>query len=366
MLQPQSQAARTRRSIADIDDTAVADPAKWYQRRLAEERDSGEPELGILPLLVPAGSTVLDVGTNLGLFAFAMSKWTAHVKGFELHPELAAFAQRMLAGRAQIHATAVSDYVGRGRFRVPYTDDEEVLHFAGNLCSLHSQFERYDEYDVDVVTLDSRSFVGVRFIKVDVESAELQVLAGAKALIACDRPILQSSFWQEPTQILPAPLKQLLPPTTMIHSSSMPAASNLLERSSLGLTPTPHGAASTKHGMSCSAQNKTHRAPRPCRPRSRSPRSPCVESRSSAPTASGVSGAGLDRAPAVDLAEHRAKAAVAYLRSGLECAYGEGLRPAAAGDADAHPLPCRVALAARDQQPQPLGREGDVSRVIAN
>jgi hypothetical protein len=49
-----------------------------------------------------------------------MSKWAAHVKGFEPHPELATFAQRMLSGRAQIHATAVSDYVGHGRFRVPY------------------------------------------------------------------------------------------------------------------------------------------------------------------------------------------------------------------------------------------------------
>ncbi len=190
MLQPQSLAVRTRRSIADIDDTAVADPAQWYQRRLAGERDSGEPELGILPLLVPAGATVLDVGANLGLFAFAMSQWAAHVHGFEPHPELAAFAQRMLAGCAQIHAMAVSDYVGHGRFRVPYTDADEVLHFAGNLCSSHSQCERYDEYDVDVVTLDSLNFVGVRFIKIDVEGAELQVLAGAKALIACDRPIL--------------------------------------------------------------------------------------------------------------------------------------------------------------------------------
>ena len=77
------------RTIADIDDAALTDPARWYQRRLAAERDGGEPELGLLPLLIPARATALDVGANLGVFAFAMSQWAARVEAFEPHPELA-------------------------------------------------------------------------------------------------------------------------------------------------------------------------------------------------------------------------------------------------------------------------------------
>ena len=65
-----------------------------------------------------------------------------------------------------------------------------MLHFAGNLGSSHAQYGQHDEYDVEVVTLDSLGFTGVGFIKVDVEGAELQVLEGARMLLARDRPIL--------------------------------------------------------------------------------------------------------------------------------------------------------------------------------
>jgi hypothetical protein len=68
----------------------------------------------------------------------------------------------------------------------------------------------------------------------------------------------------------------------------------------------------------------------------------------------------LDRAPAVDLAEDRAEAAVAGLLPGLERAHRAGLGAAAAGDADGGPLPRGVALAAGDQQAQALGGEADV------
>jgi hypothetical protein len=65
-----------------------------------------------------------------------------------------------------------------------------VLHLAGSLKGTHAQFPRTRAYDVAVRTLDSFALADVRFIKVDVEGSEREVLDGARTTIARDRPAL--------------------------------------------------------------------------------------------------------------------------------------------------------------------------------
>src|SRR5262249_58883080 len=68
--------------------------------------------------------------------------------------------------------------------------DGRVLHLAGSLKGTHGQFPRDRTYEVEVRTLDSFALTDVRFIKVDVEGSEREVLDGAAATIARDRPAL--------------------------------------------------------------------------------------------------------------------------------------------------------------------------------
>jgi FkbM family methyltransferase len=163
-------------------------PSRFYGRRIAYEAATGEPELAVLGRLMRRGGTAVDIGANQGFFAFALSRFADRVVCFEPNPDYAAFARWMLRGRAEVHAVALADKPGRGTFHVPHADDGLVLHLAGSLKQTHAQFTTIETYEVDIRTLDEFALTDVRFIKVDVEGSEREVLDGARSTIARERP----------------------------------------------------------------------------------------------------------------------------------------------------------------------------------
>jgi FkbM family methyltransferase len=165
-------------------------PRRFYERRIAEEVRSGEPELALLPELFPRGGTAVDAGANQGFFSFALSRVADRVVAFEPNPDYARFARWMLRGRAEVHEVALSDRAGNATFHVPLSEEGMVLHYAGNLKNTHSQFRNQQTYGVELRMLDSFALADVRFIKVDVEGSEREVLDGARATIARDRPVM--------------------------------------------------------------------------------------------------------------------------------------------------------------------------------
>jgi len=165
-------------------------PEEFYRRRIAEEAASGEPELLLLSDLMKPGGTAIDAGAHQGFFSFALSEIAREVHGFEPHPNYSEFAALMLGERAVIHPVALSSEKGVARFFIPLGDDGSELHMAGNLKNMHAQFPEKKTIEVTVETLDSYSFQDVRFIKVDVEGSEFEVLVGGRATIERDRPVL--------------------------------------------------------------------------------------------------------------------------------------------------------------------------------
>jgi FkbM family methyltransferase len=170
--------------------TMLMPPSRFYRARIAEEIHAGEPELALLREFVPRGGTAVDVGANQGVFAFALAGIADHVVAFEPNPDYARFARWMLRGHAEVHTVALSDTAGRATFYVPVSDSGMVLHLAGNLKHTHTQFPGMQSYPVEVRTLDGFNLRDVRFIKADVEGSEREVLDGARATIARDRPVI--------------------------------------------------------------------------------------------------------------------------------------------------------------------------------
>jgi FkbM family methyltransferase len=170
--------------------TMLLPPSLYYRRRIAEETRTGEPELAVLAGLLPHGGTAIDAGANQGFFAYALSDFAERVIAFEPNPDYALFARWMLRGRAQVHALALSDHAGHATFTVPVSDQGVALHFAGSLKPTHTNFPAFRSYEVEVRRLDDFGFADVRFIKADVEGSEREVLDGARATIARDRPTI--------------------------------------------------------------------------------------------------------------------------------------------------------------------------------
>lgn len=170
--------------------TMLMPPSLFYRRRIAREAQTGEPELAVLSELVTRGGVAVDVGANLGFFAYALSTIADRVLAFEPNPDYALFARWMLRGRAEVHQLALADRSGRGTLHVPLSEEGTVLHLAGSLTQTHSQFRNTRTYGVEVRMLDEFDLRGVRFVKVDVEGGEREVLEGARTTIARDRPII--------------------------------------------------------------------------------------------------------------------------------------------------------------------------------
>lgn len=171
--------------------TLLTPPSRYYRRRVAEEIRSGEPELALLKELIPNGGTAIDVGANQGFFAYALAEVADRVVAFEPNPDYAFFARVMLRGRAEVHRLAISKTSGRATFHVPIAQDGMVMHFAGSLDDVHVRlFPQVRRYEVELRTLDEMAFTNVRFIKVDVEGTERDVLDGARNIILRDRPAM--------------------------------------------------------------------------------------------------------------------------------------------------------------------------------
>jgi FkbM family methyltransferase len=170
--------------------TMLLPPSYFYRRRIAEEARSGEPELALLAKLVPHGGTAVDIGASQGVYAYALAAIADRVVAFEPNPDYAFFARWMLRGCAEVHELALSDESSRGTLHVPLSDQGMVLHLAGSLKRTHSQFRNSETHDVEIRTLDDFGLVNVRFVKADVEGSEREVLDGARATLARDRPII--------------------------------------------------------------------------------------------------------------------------------------------------------------------------------
>ena len=177
-------------SLKDRLTMAMLPSSYYYGQRIADEAAWGEHELYVLNQIISPGGTAVDVGANQGFFSFAFSEIADHVEAFEPNLEYADFARRMLGRRARVHNVALSNACGRGEFFVPLSERGVQLHLAGTLWQGTDRGKKGIRFNVDVRTLDSYAFTGVRVIKVDVEGSELDVLEGGRETIRRDRPPL--------------------------------------------------------------------------------------------------------------------------------------------------------------------------------
>lgn len=163
----------------------------YIQGHLMTSGTPYEPDLlAAIAEVVGPDDLVLDVGANIGNHTLYLAHVTGcRVESFEPNAELAAALEASvraggLEGRVQVNAHALGS-----RARRAHLDHVDESNLGGFRVT---EVADGAEGDIEVRVLDDRldSLPPVRAMKIDVEGAEMEVLAGAEQVIARDRPLL--------------------------------------------------------------------------------------------------------------------------------------------------------------------------------
>lgn len=167
---------RGQRARFEVDETdhigRIMASGHWYERDLlndARQRVSGP-------------GTAVDVGAHIGNHAL----WFALAMGLHvvaLEPRLSTslwLTENVTANGADVHVIAAAAGREKGWASI-------VPPRPGNSGTAAV---RFDDGEVPVTTLDELALSDVRLLKVDVEGAALDVLAGAQRLLAEQSPIV--------------------------------------------------------------------------------------------------------------------------------------------------------------------------------
>jgi FkbM family methyltransferase len=166
-----------------------------YANKLIQ--DPGEPEMDVIPLLLPRGGCTIDLGANFGLYTRLLSEIVGAkgcVHAVEPVPEsfgvLQSNVRRLRLDNVTLHHLAVSDSERLVKMTVPkYDRGGENLYEARVLCDssaldvdrvIHVPADRLDNLFGRLGRID--------FIKCDVEAHELSVIRGAAEILRVHRP----------------------------------------------------------------------------------------------------------------------------------------------------------------------------------
>lgn len=154
--------------------------AHKYMRRI-------DPEMGLLKFLVDATVPSIDVGANLGIFTYFLSRYAPIVYAFEPNPIPFAVLDRLKDRNVVLRQMALTDRSGDVELVVP----KGRKGWTNNGAGLDARRDgNHAVLKVPGSRLDDLGLPRVGFIKIDVEGHELAVLRGAAETLARHRPNL--------------------------------------------------------------------------------------------------------------------------------------------------------------------------------
>lgn len=147
-----------------------------------------EPELDLLPLIVPTDQHAVDIGANLGLYSYRLARICSRIDAYEPNAECRAVLAQYGHPAIHVHPVALSSAPGQAQLQIPSVGGREL---AGHGSMAYTpQGDSHRVLLVPVETLDQQQLTNVGFIKIDVEGHELAVLQGGEATLQAQRPVL--------------------------------------------------------------------------------------------------------------------------------------------------------------------------------
>lgn len=162
-------------------------PLRYGYLKLAGKLDI---ELAVLRRERPDCVRAIDIGTNIGIYSYAFSKFCKKVESFEPVVQctemLRAYAEKR--GNVTVHNVGLSNRSGSAILYVPFIRDTVIQNVG--LASVNDPGGRRETMSITIERLDNYAFTDVGIVKVDVEGHELEVLQGAAETILREKPLL--------------------------------------------------------------------------------------------------------------------------------------------------------------------------------
>ena len=163
-------------------------PFRMYHRiRCYKYAKYRSPELSLISNLVKNNQNSIDIGANLGLFTFFMSRASKHVFAFEPNP----YPLENLKGLVDSNVTVLPIALGNNDGPVEIKIPHHRKGWSSNGASLASK-EINDGKIINIQCrkLDSLNIENIGLIKIDVEGFEIEVIRGAKETILKNKPVM--------------------------------------------------------------------------------------------------------------------------------------------------------------------------------
>jgi FkbM family methyltransferase len=169
---------------------------RWRYRRYFEQRDLAleEAEFPLLDRFIHPGDRVVDIGANMGLYAKRMAQLvgtSGHVTAIEPLPPIFEILERHMRDFPQVsvvHA-AVYDHRTEVTMQIPtYPGTHRENWYESHIIPAENVQSDRRQFTVQAMTLDDLVTEPVKFIKCDIEGAEMACLRGAQRILVQDRP----------------------------------------------------------------------------------------------------------------------------------------------------------------------------------
>jgi FkbM family methyltransferase len=150
-----------------------------------------EPEVLQIQNYARRSALAIDVGANMGLWSYAMTKsgMFKKVLAFEPNPTLTRDLSNAGFNNVTVIHKAVSSEPSTSLLKIPKQGKALLSGWASLENHIDLDTDEFQEMLVETIRLDDFKLDGVGFIKIDVEGHELNVLGGARNFFTANRPV---------------------------------------------------------------------------------------------------------------------------------------------------------------------------------
>jgi len=173
------------------------------RERAWRERRKGEKEIKIIPDLLVSCNRAIDIGANVGVWSYWLSKHAKNVESFEPNPKIFNVLKNIKIKNVNTYNIALSNKSGSVDLLIP-KGSKGFSNQGASLSSIKVQGV-HKSLSIQAKCLDEYNFLDVNFIKIDVEGHEHEVIEGAKETIKKCKPTMVIEMEEKHNKI-PAPI----------------------------------------------------------------------------------------------------------------------------------------------------------------